>query len=250
MCALCALCALCVSPCPSLSILPQLSNHHMHGHLKDTILDFGGVYSVWTMAAERLHGVLGQINTNHHDMEVQLMRHMVELQRLMRLPSRPDCLLQLSSEARDIVDQMNSQSALREDTSLYTQHVVQLSSLSVDPDKDANGSEPLPGFSVKSLSHESLTQGERAQLQSFYRQVYSEDVADIENATHIIDRFGSFEVAGAQFGSVYGGSEREAYVIARFHVGDQLMSWPGRVDFYFHHTIRLRDSSDDAQVCR
>ena len=49
-------------------------NMHLHGHIKDCILDFGPVYSFWLFSFERLNGVLGSYHTNCHDISVQLMR--------------------------------------------------------------------------------------------------------------------------------------------------------------------------------
>ena len=49
-------------------------NIHLHGHLKDCILDFSPVYSFWLFAFERLNGVLGSFHTNYHDISLQLMR--------------------------------------------------------------------------------------------------------------------------------------------------------------------------------
>lgn len=49
-------------------------NLHLHGHLKECILDFGPVYSFWLFSFERLNGVLGSYHTNGHDISVQLMR--------------------------------------------------------------------------------------------------------------------------------------------------------------------------------
>lgn len=49
-------------------------NLHLHGHLRDCILDFGPVYSFWLFAFERLNGVLGSYHTNCHDISLQLMR--------------------------------------------------------------------------------------------------------------------------------------------------------------------------------
>ena len=53
-------------------------NLHLHGHLKDCILDFGPVYSFGLFAFERLNGVLGSYHTNSHDISLQLMRWLPE----------------------------------------------------------------------------------------------------------------------------------------------------------------------------
>ena len=49
-------------------------NLHLHCHLKECFLDFGPAGAFWTFAFERLNGILGSYPTNHHAIEVQLMR--------------------------------------------------------------------------------------------------------------------------------------------------------------------------------
>ena len=49
-------------------------NLHLHGHIKECILDYGPVYSFWLFAFERLNGILGSYHTNCHDISLQLMR--------------------------------------------------------------------------------------------------------------------------------------------------------------------------------
>lgn len=49
-------------------------NLHLHGHLKECVLDFGPVYSFWLFSFERLNGILGSYHTNCHDISLQLMR--------------------------------------------------------------------------------------------------------------------------------------------------------------------------------
>lgn len=36
----------------------------MHGHIKDTVLDFGSLYSFWLFSFERYNGMLSQTETN------------------------------------------------------------------------------------------------------------------------------------------------------------------------------------------
>ena len=49
-------------------------NIHLHGHIKECILDFGPIYSFWLFSFERLNGILGSYHTNCHDVSLQLMR--------------------------------------------------------------------------------------------------------------------------------------------------------------------------------
>ncbi len=49
-------------------------NHHMSLHLKESIMDFGGVYSTWLFSFERFNGFLGDYHNNNKGIEVTLMR--------------------------------------------------------------------------------------------------------------------------------------------------------------------------------
>ena len=49
-------------------------NIHLHGHLKECVMDFGPVYSFWLFSFERLNGLLGSYHTNGRDVSLQIMR--------------------------------------------------------------------------------------------------------------------------------------------------------------------------------
>lgn len=49
-------------------------NMHMHGHLKETLLDYGPVYGFWLFPYERLNGILGKQHTSNRLIEPQLMK--------------------------------------------------------------------------------------------------------------------------------------------------------------------------------
>ena len=53
-------------------------NMHLHGHLKECILDYGPVYSFWCFAFERMNGVLDSYHTNNHNISVQLACHFLD----------------------------------------------------------------------------------------------------------------------------------------------------------------------------
>ena len=58
-------------------------NLHLHGHLKDCLMDFGPASSFWAFPFERLNGVLGGVPTNHKDNETQLMRKFCRNQQVL-----------------------------------------------------------------------------------------------------------------------------------------------------------------------
>lgn len=53
-------------------------NMHMHGHLKDVLLDFGPVQEFWCYSFERYNGILGNQPTNNREVESQLLRRFLK----------------------------------------------------------------------------------------------------------------------------------------------------------------------------
>lgn len=49
-------------------------NLHLHGHLRECVLDYGPVYSFWLFSFERLNGIMESFSTNCRDVSLQLMR--------------------------------------------------------------------------------------------------------------------------------------------------------------------------------
>ena len=60
-------------------------NMHLHLHLKDSIKDYGPVYSFWCFAFERFNGVLGSHHTNNVRIEPQIMRRFFNQQAVQNL---------------------------------------------------------------------------------------------------------------------------------------------------------------------
>ena len=48
-------------------------NTHLHCHLKESILDFGTVYSFWFFSFERFNGILEHFPSNNRNIEICLM---------------------------------------------------------------------------------------------------------------------------------------------------------------------------------
>ena len=49
-------------------------NLHLHGHLRECVLDYGPAYSFWLFSFERLNGIMESFSTNCRDVSLQLMR--------------------------------------------------------------------------------------------------------------------------------------------------------------------------------
>lgn len=49
-------------------------NMHLHGHIKECLLDYGPFHAFWCFSFERFNGILGSFHTNNRLIEIQLMR--------------------------------------------------------------------------------------------------------------------------------------------------------------------------------
>ena len=45
-------------------------NMHMHGHVKDTVLDYGPIHEFWCYSFERFNGILGSQPSNNRAIEI------------------------------------------------------------------------------------------------------------------------------------------------------------------------------------
>lgn len=52
-------------------------NMHLHGHLKECVLDYGPIYNFWCFSFERFNGILWSFKTNNRSIEIQLMRKLL-----------------------------------------------------------------------------------------------------------------------------------------------------------------------------
>ena len=70
---------------------------HMHLHLKDSLLDYGPVYSLWCFAFEKFNGALGSYHTNSRQIEPQIMQAFLieKAIRNIHLPKEYEVYLQL-----------------------------------------------------------------------------------------------------------------------------------------------------------
>ena len=71
-------------------------NMHLHGHLKECILDVGPLYSFWCFSFERYNGILEKMKKSWHAPEQQLIHKFSNLQTLASTVLPPNLPLELS----------------------------------------------------------------------------------------------------------------------------------------------------------
>lgn len=67
-------------------------NMHLHCHLKETVLNFGPIYSFWCFPYEWYNGILRSYSTNNHSINIQVMRKFSFQQSLDKYVSDPEFL--------------------------------------------------------------------------------------------------------------------------------------------------------------
>ena len=84
---------------------------HLHGRLKDVILDYGPVQEFWCISFERYNGNLGKQPTNNRAIEPQLLQQFlldnfsVHITSLMSLVKILSLWTSVTSRDQELVDQ-------------------------------------------------------------------------------------------------------------------------------------------------
>lgn len=65
-------------------------NMHLHMHLKESLMDYGPLHSLWYFSFERYNGILTSYHTNKRGIEEQLMKHFLLDQKVHSLVHSED----------------------------------------------------------------------------------------------------------------------------------------------------------------
>lgn len=236
-------------------------NFHLHLHLKDTIRDFGPIYSTWLYGMERANGDIKDVNTNFKQgLEATFMKKYLQHVHAQdyikgfsaRIFNNPVMMDVLSSLLPGVVDSLGDDEArLETELSRNTQcfDLATFISHSTDDPRLVTGSEPLPPsfFSSKSFDQSVVMNSSHYQcLTSFYKNVYPRyHITDFRqqhqpiSSTAIIDRvinkFAEINLLGQKIRSLTSRTKRGLYIEAS--VNDELRV--GRVNYFFSNKAKL-----------
>ena len=220
-------------------------NMHLHGHLKECVLDYGPVYDFWCFSFERFNGILSSFKTNNRCIEIQLMRkllsdHFISCSTLpkefeenfLSLLSRS-----VTNSAETITDIVNLGPKLMNAALASNLLAVDWKSLEADVH--------LPRFhKVRSLDSDELSS-----LLSVYQSLYGQSITSISSLAKTARRFGSVIIGQEKLGSRREcRSLRSARVIASWTDDQGLISpcaepRPGRVDCFLQHTVKIGEQN-------
>ena len=215
-------------------------NMHFHGHLAECVRDYGPVQAFWCFAFERFNGVISDIPTNHHSIEIQYMRS----------------ILNWASAGTDLPHDDKIFDALlrslRKPTVFYS--AISLSSSwqgSITVDTIQNLS--TVKLSGKAEYH-GLTEDDLGSLRQMYTFFY-QDISEVY-LTKCCSRYRSIMIGQERFGSIIDKrSSKSSFIVAvwcgpdgKILNADEAIASkfrPGKVKYFFKHPIKINDQYHD-----
>ena len=215
-------------------------NMHLHAHILSCIKDYGPIYSFWLFSFERYNGLLGGFRTNQRSVELQLMRtflsdlYIHDLKGETNYASKEDlAFLQPASDA----------GTLKEVSSNHSESYLQILNASagiLDPDFPTElwsfiGMYQLGGV----MSTEILSEPELTCLAKCYCSMYPGGGYSTSNISSAVYKYSLVKVCDEIYGSHNTRTARS--ILARWcgRNGriDTTCLRPGRVSFYFKHSL-------------
>jgi len=216
-------------------------NMHLHGHLKDCLLDYGPFHGFWCFSFERYNGVLGKYNTNNRSIEIQLMRKFLANNKSSAL-EMPDMY---KEDFINFFEAKESTGSLKATSDPVFSHYalsrhkhMALNELSLVEWSDLDLVEPLPPIHDHVLDDDDVR----------YLKVVYGCLLGIEDPSRLdipftVGRYSSVKIASILYGSLSSRTIRNAYVLAKWagksgRIEDDVKR-PGEVIHYFRHRVRV-----------
>ena len=170
---------------------------HLHGHLKECVLDYCPIYNFWCFGFERFNGILSSFKTNNRCIEIQLMRKLLSdhFVSCASLPNefeehfRPMFSHHFMNTAENIIDIVKLGPELMN---------AALSSNLLNIDwKRLKSEVHLPRFyRMRTLDSDDLSS-----LLAVYKLMYGAAISDTSCLAKTVRRFGSIFIGAEKFGS-------------------------------------------------
>ncbi len=214
-------------------------------HLRDSIENFGPVYSFWLFSFERYNGILGKIKTNNRLIEVQMMREFlsgIHLDQMMETIPKMHDLSPVITLLKDLQqEKLGFDEDLHEE--LMTIHNVANASL--------ERREAQPWSSCMAIQFplkytvSAIDKTNKSFLCQAYRFMYPSYFINQENLNDVIFKFSSLHIGEEFYGSTSAfKSQRHSQTVAVWHendgeIGPEATQQVGFVKYYNTHTLRV-----------
>ncbi|GBC39248.2 hypothetical protein GLOIN_2v1788017 [Rhizophagus irregularis DAOM 181602=DAOM 197198] len=201
---------------------------------------------------ERMNGILGSYKNSKRNIEPELLKIMVESSFLNYYLT--NCDSNILNTTLDIIKPRKSAGSLAALDDFTSDEYQNFLRLSLIENESAYGTERFPGLLMKPRQETCLPNRVLDLLVEFYNSLYEEHFVPIYSITcpnndivviSKIIQYGRIRIGADIFGSIQAARhEKSSYILARFEQEDGTIdTYPGQVQFYFEHTIYLKNSS-------
>ncbi|GET63728.1 hypothetical protein GLOIN_2v1788017 [Rhizophagus irregularis DAOM 181602=DAOM 197198] len=201
---------------------------------------------------ERMNGILGSYKNSKRNIKPELLKIMVESSFLNYYLT--NCDSNILNTTLDIIKPRKSAGSLAALDDFTSDEYQNFLRLSLIENESAYGTERFPGLLMKLRQETFLPNRVLDLLVEFYNSLYEEHFVPIYSITgpnndivviSKIIQYGRIRIGADIFGSIQAARhEKSSYILARFEQEDGTIdTYPGQVQFYFEHTIYLKNSS-------
>ena len=223
-------------------------NIHLHGHLKECLLDYGPFHAFWCFSFERFNGILGSYHTNNRSIEIQLMRRFL-MQAKVKDLKYPDmyldsfmeffCNCQGSGSVKVTQDSLEHYLSVQEHREAP---VIDLNCC----DWTANGCiHPVSAIKDSTLDSEDLHA-----LKSVYQELLGLDERSSIEMPFTVCEFKAIKLGSVLYRSTQSQTKRNSFVLANWAgtKGSLAASTgrddlrPGQILTFFRHCIKVKST--------
>jgi ssDNA-binding Zn-finger/Zn-ribbon topoisomerase 1 len=227
-------------------------NLHLSLHLCECLYDYGPLYAFWCFSFERMNGVLGSLPNSHRTIEAELMRRLMNDNRIKDIASSG-----IVVKGLELLENRTTIGSLSENDKFTSDEMKRfwLNSINIQESK-ITGCEPFPGemLSLKA-KYEPQSESMLNLMVEFYAGTYEQykfrkpaDEITGENFYTIrvkINKFERCRIGSEVFGSAM--SPRyinSSFILAKFITdNEEVDCYPGQIQYFFTHVIDLPDGA-------
>lgn len=229
-------------------------NMHLHGHLKECLLDYGPFHSFWCFCFERFNGILGSFHTNNRSIEIQLMRKFL-MQAKVKDFKYPELYQESFAEFFENGQGSGSVKVTQEPLEQY----LSLQEHREASIKDLSGCDWTANSCISPVSpakDESLDSDDLNALKIVYQELLGLDGRTSIKMPFTISEFKAIKVGSVLYGSQQSQTTRNSYILANLAGTEGSLATcggsddqrPGKVITFFRHCIKTKPVSSNSTV--
>lgn len=221
-------------------------NMHLHGHLKECLLDYGPFHSFWCFSFERFNGILGSFHTNNRSIEIQLMRKFL-IQAKVKDIKYPDMFQDSFMEFFENCQTSGSVKITQEPI----EHYLSLKEHRETPVKDLSCCDWTANSCicpVSAVKDGTLDNDDINALEVVYRELLGLGARNHIEMPFTVSELKTIRIGSVLYGSQQSQTKRNSFVLANWAGTEGSLATttgyddlrPGQVVTFFRHRIKVR----------